>query len=424
MNLVNAPAEVATEAAAEGPTPLRPRGSNHVGMRQFNERVVLQAIRLNGSLPKAELARVTGLTAQTVGLITTRLEEDGLLLRQAPVRGRIGQPSVPLALNPDGAFSIGIKVGRRSTDWLLVDFTGRVRQRESISYRFPDAQTLPPTLAQRMAQMIDGLGELAPRLVGVGVATPLRLGGWHRLLGLSAGQSERWNAVDLGAALQQHAPVPVSVAKDTSAACVAELVTGRGKDLKSFLYVFVDTFVGGGLVINSQPHWGLHGNAGAVASLPLGLAEPQSSSPAGQRGGLPEQLLTRASLWELEQRFTVAGLDASAAYDARALSPPFATATEEWLVSAATALAHCVVSSSALLDIEAVVIDGSLHGPLLLSLIERTRQAMDLYDWEGLWRTSVVEGSIGSDARALGGALLPLHANFAPDRDLFLKVAA
>ncbi len=420
MKAVNAPT---AEVPAEGPAPLRPRGSNHVGMRQFNERVVLQAIRLHGSLPKAEVARVTGLTAQTIGLITTRLEEDGLLLRQAPMRGRIGQPSVPLALNPDGAFSIGIKVGRRSADWLLVDFAGRVRQRESITYLFPDAETLLPTLTKRMAQMIEGLGVLAPRLVGVGVATPLRLGGWHRLLGLSAGQSERWNAVDLGAALQQQAPVPVSVVKDTSAACVAELVAGRGQDLKSFLYLFVDTFVGGGLVINSQPHWGQHGNAGAVASLPLGLAEPQQvQAPAGVRS-LPEQLITRASLWELEQRFVSVGLEASAAYDARALTPPFAAATEEWLANAATALAHCVVTSSALLDIEAVVIDGSLHGPLLQRLIERTRLAMDLYDWEGLWRTPVVEGSIGSDARALGGALLPLHANFAPDRDLFLKVA-
>jgi hypothetical protein len=33
-------------------------------------------------------------------------------------------------------------------------------------------------------------------------------------------------------------------------------------------------------------------------------------------------------------------------------------------------------------------------------------------------------GTIGSDARALGGAWLPLHANFAPDRELFLKVTA
>ena len=37
---------------------LRPRGSNHVGMRQFNERVVRQAIRLNGSLPKAAIAKL------------------------------------------------------------------------------------------------------------------------------------------------------------------------------------------------------------------------------------------------------------------------------------------------------------------------------------------------------------------------------
>ena len=91
---------------AEGEAPgalLRPRGSNQIGMRQYNERVVLQALRLHGALPKAELARLTGLTAQTIGLITTRLEEDGLLLRHDPVRGRIGQPSIPLALAPDGA---------------------------------------------------------------------------------------------------------------------------------------------------------------------------------------------------------------------------------------------------------------------------------------------------------------------------------
>ena len=122
-SLPNARADALAPPVAMAPPVLRPRGSNHVGMRQFNERVVLQAVRLNGSLPKADLARLTGLTAQTIGLITTRLEDDGLLLRQDRVRGRIGQPSVPMALNPDGAFSLGIKIGRRSADWLLVDFT-------------------------------------------------------------------------------------------------------------------------------------------------------------------------------------------------------------------------------------------------------------------------------------------------------------
>ena len=117
---------------------------------------------------------------------------------------------------------------------------------------------------------------MSSRLVGVGVAAPFLIGGWHRLLGLSEAQANAWNQMDLTAEVQGMTDLPVSFAKDTSAACVAELVAGCGRDLKSFLYLFVDTFVGGGLVINSHLHSGLHGNAGAVASVPLYLARLRS----------------------------------------------------------------------------------------------------------------------------------------------------
>ena len=68
-----------------------------------------------------------------------------------------------------------------------------------------------------------------------------------------------------------------------------------------------------------------------------------------------------------------------------------------------------------------MVIDASLSRAMLRRLIEATEAAMRAYDWEGLWPARLVAGIIGSDARALGGALLPLHENFAPDRDIFLK---
>lgn len=404
-----------SEPIADPATRLRQRGSNQVGMRQFNERVVLQALRAHGSAPKAELARLTGLTAQTIGLITARLDEDGLLIREAPVRGRVGQPSVPLRLNPDGAFSIGIKIGRRSADWLLVDFTGKVRQRIVLNYPFPDAKLLLPAIESNLNELLNGLWGLRDRVVGVGVAAPFQLGGWHSMLGLTDTQSQAWNQLDLGARVQAMTDLPVSFAKDTSAACVAELLQGKGRDIPSFLYLFLDTFIGGGLVIHSHLHRGQNGNAGAVASLPMGVAAPGE--------GMPPQLVSHASLWDLEQRFREHSLDPMAAYDERALQAPWLPYTQEWVARAAPALAQCIVSGTAFLDLDAVVIDGVVAPSLLQTLLAQTREALKAYNTEGLQALPLLEaGSIGSDARALGGALLPLHACFAPDRDIFLKV--
>ncbi|NRR29059.1 ROK family transcriptional regulator [Oxalobacteraceae bacterium] len=404
-------------ASTDGDTAdnLRPRGSNQTGMRQFNERVVLQAIRLHGSLPKADLARLTTLSTQTVSLIINRLHDDGLVMKLDPVRGKVGQPSVPIALDPDGAYSVGIKIGRRSLDVLLLDFVGVVRERHSLAYRFPDPELVFRTIAEQVAAMRATLAPaLRGRVNGVGVAVPLSLGSWQGLMGIEPERAGQWERVDIARQIESATGLPVQFAKDTAAACVAELVAGRGRSVKSFLYLFVDTFIGGGLVIDSHLHAGLHGNAGAIGSMPVALAH------AG--GAAPPQLLSIASLLGLETAFEQAGLDASAAYDERALAAPWLAHTAAWLEQAASAIAMVVSSSSCLLDQEGVIIDGSCSRLLLERLLDKVDGALDGYSWEGVQRPQVQAGTIGSDARALGGALLPLYANFAPDRDLFLKL--
>ena len=397
---------------------LRPRGSNQVGMRQFNERVVLQAIRLQGSCPKAEIARLTQLTAQTVQLIIGRLEADGLVHKLTPVRGKVGQPSVPMALNPDGAFSIGVKIGRRSMDMLLVDFNGEVRESLSLAYPFPDPDTLFAEIDVRLRQLRKALKPaLRDRLSGIGVAAPLSLGGWNELLGIAPELAAKWNGIDVRdrvASLAGTAGLPVQSVKDTAAACVAELVAGRGRSIRSFVYIFVDTFIGGGLVLDSHLIGGVSGNAGAVGSLPMGLSR-HAKEP-------PEQLLNIASLWNLEARYAKAGLDTDAWTDARALTGSWLPITQGWLNEACPAIALAINSAACLLDLEGVIIDGSFGRELLQTLLRQVEEALDRYNWEGAARPQVLAGTIGSDARAIGGALLPLHANFAPDRDLFLKI--
>jgi hypothetical protein len=126
------------------------RGTNQTGVRLYNERLVLSLIRLHGDLPKVDIARLTGLSAQTISIITNQLEADGLLLKGQPQRGRIGQPSVPYSLNPEGALAFGLKVGRRSVDLYLIDFTGRIIKALHQTYAYP-------TLAEIRAFTAEGI---------------------------------------------------------------------------------------------------------------------------------------------------------------------------------------------------------------------------------------------------------------------------
>ncbi len=168
-------------------------------------------------------------------------------------------------------------------------------------------------------------------------------------------------------------------------------------------------------MLNSALRGGVHGNAGAIGSMPLALSDATTNAA-------PPQLLNIASLFNLELSYTAAGLEAGACYDARAMQAPWLEHTQAWLAQAAQAIALTVIGANCLLDLDSVIVDASAH-PLLR---ERLQTAIDAalggYSWEGVRRPALQAGTVGADARAIGAALLPLHANFAPDRELFLKI--
>lgn len=389
------------------------RGSNHNGMRQFNERIVLQAIRHHGAIAKADLARLTQLSTQTVAIIVSRLMDDGLLLKQARVRGKIGQPSVPLSLNPDGAFSLGLQVGRRSLEVLVSDFLGQPRHQLQFSYPYPDPDVVLPNIKKGLAEMQAAMGDAWSRTVGIGLTAPLSLHQWSDLLGGEAAQAlGRWETIDLPAAVRALTDLPVEFAKDTTAACMAEMLQGHGRHVGSYLYVFVGTFVGGGLVLAGHIMAGSRGNAGAIGSMPMGMGDADCKPP---------QLLQLASGWQLEQALEKAGFDPQLVHHDSIMDAAYAAFTAPWLAQASRALAMTVTSSAALVDLDAVVIDGSLGRSLIDALIQSTREHLQHYNLEGLHSPAVMAGEVGAHARAVGGSLLPLHTQFFPLKDIFLK---
>jgi predicted NBD/HSP70 family sugar kinase len=390
------------------------RGTSQAGMRLYNERLALSLIRRSGSLPKAEIARLTGLSAQTCSVIVKQLEGDGLLRRGAPQRGRVGQPSVPFSLDPEGAFSLGLKIGRRSADLILIDFLGQVVASRDQPYRYPETAPLLRFVDQALAEVKAGLAPARrARVAGLGVAIPGQIWGWQQEIGAPEAILEQWRDFALDEELAAVCAHPLTVCNDATAACAAELVFGRGGRFRDYLYVFVGSFIGAGVVLDGRLLAGRSGNAGALGSAPV---------PA--RGGGLQQLLQQASLFILERKLEAAGVEPGRLASADDRWDGIDSLVEPWLEEAADAIAVAVTSAIAVLDIETVVLDGAFPAAIRGRMTRAVRAALDRLDRQGLASFELVEGTLGAAARAMGAAALPLLANFATDSELLLKDGA
>src|SRR5262245_2619872 len=110
---------------------MRGQGSNSIRLRMFNERVLLTQLRRLGQASQKELAVVCGLTVQAVVDIVDGLQREGLVRQIGKRTGRVGQPSMIYAINPDGVFACGLRVGATATDLVLIDFEGSIRARRA-----------------------------------------------------------------------------------------------------------------------------------------------------------------------------------------------------------------------------------------------------------------------------------------------------
>ena len=382
--------------------PVDAMGTNQSGMREHNERLVLTLIRRNGALPKSEIARLTGLSAQTVSVIMRALEDEGLILRGEPKRGRVGQPSVPMKLNPRGAFFLGLKIGRRSVELVLTDFLGTILDRRMHQHDYPDYDTVLAFGVDSTRDLVDALPPAERgRVAGLGIAMPFEIWGWAPMIGVNPEAMTPWQHSDIRRDLAEALSLPVFVQNDATAACSAELVFAQQEQPSDFLHFYVAFFIGGGVVIDGRLFQGPRGNAGAVGSMPV-----------PDRTGRMRQLIDLASLVTLERRLQAAGIDTSDLWTSSAHWTLPEAIVSDWLDEAAEAIAHAVHGALAVLDISAVKIDGWMPTELRRELARKVSECLGGHDLTGLEMPVLQEGSIGPDARALGAASQPLLARF------------
>lgn len=387
-----------TVADIEGPPPSLVNG------RSSNERAILNLLRRAGPTPSAEIARQTGLSAQSASVITRNLESEGLVLRGRPVRGegRVGKPSTPISLNSDGAFSVGLRLGRRRSDLVLLDLAGEVRGEVTARHAYPTPDRVLAFVGEGLERLVGPLGpEGRRRVAGVGVGMPFDLWNWLEEVGAPAAEMEAWKTVSLREAMAEVTDLAVFVGNDSSLACQGEHLFGEASALADFAYIYVGAFVGGGIIVGNRLYQGQRGNAGAIASIPV---------PRGD--GRVSQLLEVASVYQLERRLDERGPGAGRTLLKAGNWAGFEDLLNDWVDETARYLAHAVVVLVSVLDVPVVVLDGSFPPPVRTSLVDRVRRHLGTMDLRGIHAPQVVAGSLGAMACALGAGYQPIVARY------------
>ncbi|WP_456781828.1 ROK family transcriptional regulator [Bradyrhizobium sp. USDA 3315] len=239
------------------PNPLRiadrASGLNAPTVRSYNERLVLSLLLQNMGISRLEIGEKTGLSAQTVSVIVRSLEQEGLVSKGEAQRGRVGPPTIPLSLNPKGAFSVGVSFGENAVNVALIDFVGSVQYHAAHPY--PALQESSGELAASIEQ---GLLTLSPanraRVAGIGLAVPDDAHASQHVRQLLGR-----DLADVQAGIEAKLGLSVYIQNDITAAAGGESLFGSARSLSDFLFFYLGSHLHSRLILNYQIHSGKAG---------------------------------------------------------------------------------------------------------------------------------------------------------------------
>lgn len=368
------------------------RGSNVSAVRSYNERLILQLVRERGELSKAEATLATGLSANAISVIFRALETENLLLRGEPIRGRVGQPSTPLRINEKFRHYLTLRIARRVLELAVIDFSGKILSIARSIHSFPTPEITMAFVKKNAPKVLCKAGIDQSDIDSVGVAMPYELWHWTDEFSAPTNKMNEWRTFDLRAALKHRFQSPVLIENDATAACRAELAFGKHYEKEDWIYFYIDTFIGGGIVLNGSVFPGRRGNAGGFG--------PMRVPSHNERN----RLVDHASLVVLEKKLIASQIDPLLIYQEQSSWEQFEPALSQWVTGAATSLSHAIISSLAVMDFEAVIIEGMFPSEVKNSLVSEVKSCFQNTDLQGVFIPEIEPGQIGENAQTIGAA--------------------
>ena len=364
-------------------------------------------------MSRAEIARSTGLSKQTISEVMRDLERDGWVHEDGQIQGNVGRSAVTYALRPDAAFVLGIDLGGTKLHVALADLHG-VTVAENIEPTTGDGGSAVVAQIGRMTDaLLERAGVSAQRLRGgvmgsPGIVDPAS--GAHR----DRAEYRRPRlASTCGPRCATRLGVDIAIENDVNLAAIGEHWRGNSRKARTFAFIALGTGIGMGIFADGHLIRGARGAAGEVAYLPLG-GDPYDAR--GQRLGTLETAIGSAGIIE---RYT--GLGGAPGSTVREVFDRLETdeAARITIDEVGRVITTAILAVHSILDPEIIILGGSIGArPELKLRIEAnlgrcTREPVRI-ELSALGNRATLIGAIGSAIDQVHRALFGIGKDASP----------
>jgi glucokinase-like ROK family protein len=253
-------------------------------MREVNRSIVLDILRRGGKVSRTDLAKRSALTKPTVSAIVEDLMARGIV--QEVGFGKTvatgGRRARLLEFNDASAAYLGLRFGVHTTTVAIADARGEVRAIRETPTPLDDAHAAIRAALELVDGALESAGLPRARLESVGVTVPGMVDTRSGIVALAPNLG--WSDVPIRDLLHQALGLPVVVHNVTNSGAIAEGRVGAAKGARSYIWVYVGSGLGAGIVIDGQVFAGTRGFSGEIGHCPVVDAGPECS--CGLRGCL------------------------------------------------------------------------------------------------------------------------------------------
>jgi predicted NBD/HSP70 family sugar kinase len=278
-------------------------------MRNRNAVAILQAVRGESGLSRADIARMCDLARSTVSSIVDELIQNGSLLETGSKTSNRGRRPVGLAFNPSSRLVAGISIDNKEAELVLVNVEGALLCAQQLQLDSDDGLTIANLLAKEIEAKRKELRLLKVKLGAIGLAIPGPVPkGFEENDGAAASKYR-----DIRKRLASKFRCDVIVDSNTNMAALSEVSMGLARANKQAIVVRLGHEVRSAIIVNQKLLRGAEGQAGELGhSVVPGVSEV---CHCGRVGCINAVASERAILQTLRQRsLMVADLDTVISY--------------------------------------------------------------------------------------------------------------